>query len=649
MKKQFLAAALAACLLLAGTGAAAADDTPAHPFTDVPADAWYAGTVEAAYRDGLMKGDSATSFRPEGTVTVAEAWMITARLHSLSHGGDGNIPAGKVWYTGAQQYLQQQGILDKALQTLREAQGYIDSYRPDPDKAASRLYLADLLSQALPPEQLPAINHITAIPDLPAAASAEGAARLLTLYNAGVLTGKDEWGTLGVADADNVTRAETAAMAVRLAEPAQRKAFTVREMPFTVTRIDNAAPGLDITMFLLEVQEGLIQCGRTTPDSNWRYGYINTEGKPVIPLEYDWVSNVKEGYVGVSKNGRRAVLDTQGNTAYTPPKDPAAPGHTYGATYGGHGMFLLSSEDGKWGVADPTGKTVLPVQYGGVSVLSDNLIAANRDWGPYALFDAAGNQISEAAYSLTQHEFHDGRMLIQRDGKYGFLDENGNEAIPAQFHYASYNGFSDGIALVTPAEDGRFAYIDTAGNIVIDAAQYVSADPFSGGLAAVWYQEGGDNHCRVLQKDGTPWMPEVTARYDSIGAFIDGAALVSKDGLGGVVGADGTERIAPQYEDFTRFGPLFAGRRVVGAPYTFYNAAGEALSPQPDWRYPTDRLSFAAGYAVYEGTGYNSAVFSPDGTQLTPYIFNSGVNFNGDGIAVVSLYGPIGTYALRAK
>ena len=84
-----LAVSLSAPALAAG-GAA---------FTDVPADAWFAPNVQAAYELDLMTGSSATTFNPNGNRTIAEARVLAGRLHS-TYVGDGETFAasGGTWY-----------------------------------------------------------------------------------------------------------------------------------------------------------------------------------------------------------------------------------------------------------------------------------------------------------------------------------------------------------------------------------------------------------------------------------------------------------------------------------------------------------------------------------------------------------------------
>ena len=88
MKKTFLtafAATLAATSAFAITANADFAKTKIYTdgqFTDVPATEWYADSVKEAYEFGIMNGNSATTFAPDGTLTVAEGITVAARLYS---------------------------------------------------------------------------------------------------------------------------------------------------------------------------------------------------------------------------------------------------------------------------------------------------------------------------------------------------------------------------------------------------------------------------------------------------------------------------------------------------------------------------------------------------------------------------------------
>lgn len=73
-------------------------------FTDVEADAWYAGAVRSCAERGLMTGTSTTRFDPEGTLTRAQ--LVTILWRQEGSPADSrplpfsDVPEGK-WYTEA--------------------------------------------------------------------------------------------------------------------------------------------------------------------------------------------------------------------------------------------------------------------------------------------------------------------------------------------------------------------------------------------------------------------------------------------------------------------------------------------------------------------------------------------------------------------
>lgn len=75
-------------------------------FTDVRADDWFSGSVEACYTLGLMKGRTSSTFVPNGDVTLAEVVTIAARVHKIYQTGNSELPlSGTHWYDGAVDYL----------------------------------------------------------------------------------------------------------------------------------------------------------------------------------------------------------------------------------------------------------------------------------------------------------------------------------------------------------------------------------------------------------------------------------------------------------------------------------------------------------------------------------------------------------------
>lgn len=61
-------------------------------FVDVASADWFAPYVEVCVETGLMKGVGGGRFDPQGTVTLAQAATLAARIHHIKNGGDGKLP-----------------------------------------------------------------------------------------------------------------------------------------------------------------------------------------------------------------------------------------------------------------------------------------------------------------------------------------------------------------------------------------------------------------------------------------------------------------------------------------------------------------------------------------------------------------------------
>ena len=183
------------------------DRTYEGQFEDVPESAWYYPYVTAAFEYGFVSGNSATTYNPEGNITLAETLVIADQIRSIYMGEEVDRTADGPWYTPYVRYAQQSGII---------AEGTYSDYTA----RATRAQFAAIMAKALPDEALPAITEITVIPDVPRSASY--AEPVYKLYNAGILSGSDAYGTFH--PANNIKRSEVAVIALNLADQNRRKA-----------------------------------------------------------------------------------------------------------------------------------------------------------------------------------------------------------------------------------------------------------------------------------------------------------------------------------------------------------------------------------------------------------------------------------------
>ena len=184
-------------------------------FTDVNEDLWYGynkeKSIATAYEYGLMRGSSATTFNPAGSMTVAEAITVAARVHRIyTTGADDFVQAGSPWYQVYLDYATDNRIFSAS--NFFTAAGY--------DRDVSRAEMAYIFSQSLSAAEFVPQNIVDSLPDVNIYGIFNYSAEILMLYRAGVLSGSDSQGTFHPFDV--ISRAEAAAIISRVILPEMR-------------------------------------------------------------------------------------------------------------------------------------------------------------------------------------------------------------------------------------------------------------------------------------------------------------------------------------------------------------------------------------------------------------------------------------------
>ncbi|MBR2742878.1 MAG: S-layer homology domain-containing protein [Clostridia bacterium] len=205
-RKRIISAFLALVLAFALLPAAMAADMP---FTDVPADAWYASDVLNAYNLKLINGKSLDKFAPDDNMTYAEAVKLAACIHQQDNLGKITLSNGNPWYQPYVDYAKQCGLIIEDLNWNAPATraGYmaIFAYALNLDKAE--------------------INEVPegAIPDVPI--THPHAYEIYMMYRAGIVQGVDA--DFNCSPDSNIKRSEVAAILTRMLDPEKRKSFNV--------------------------------------------------------------------------------------------------------------------------------------------------------------------------------------------------------------------------------------------------------------------------------------------------------------------------------------------------------------------------------------------------------------------------------------
>lgn len=188
-------------------------------FSDVPSNAWYAQDVAAAERSGILQGTGNGRFSPDGNLTLAQAITMAARTYAYERGETIPKTGGSTWYSDFLQYASDKGICA------------IGEFGAAYDNFCNRLTMAKLFARVVPESTATQRNDVTSLPDVQSASENQA---VFTLYQLGILTGSDKYGTFH--PYQYIKRSETAAILNRVLNPDTRKSFILEEAP-TVEQI----------------------------------------------------------------------------------------------------------------------------------------------------------------------------------------------------------------------------------------------------------------------------------------------------------------------------------------------------------------------------------------------------------------------------
>lgn len=221
---------------------------------------------------------------------------------------------------------------------------------------------------------------------------------------------------------------------------------------------------------------------------NDKWGYIDKSGKEVIPLRYSSAGDFSEGLAAVTNDVTCGYIDNMGRIVI-PFKFSSGESFSEGVAQvnlnGNHYIDktgeIISKEyhvtnpikdgvavvgrDAKFGLIDKTGMEILPCKYRIVESISEGIVLV-YDEGGNALYDKTGKKILDFEYDEGGYTnlFEEGYYIVQKGGKYGYIDKNGNEVIPCIYEEAS--PFSEGLAIVKIG--GVIGVIDKNGKHTFD-------------------------------------------------------------------------------------------------------------------------------------------------------------------------------------
>lgn len=250
-------------------------------------------------------------------------------------------------------------------------------------------------------------------------------------------------------------------------------------------------------------------------------------------------------------------IDPQGQWVIEPKYEQAEPFS--------QGMAAVK-ENGKWGYISPAGAYVIEPQFDRAFSFRNNrapVYESSQSKVKEYFINPKGEKVFEIQTGENgwYGDFVEDRLLVCKEGKYGFLDPEGKEAVP--FIYEEAYDFNQGFALVY--KDEKYGCVDKNGKEIVPAI-YEAIMPISENrIVAYTNTTVNEEHCKVLDETGKlvfEFDGGIHSFENSIAPFVDQGGSFEGHGQSsdGYISKDG--KILMKYDYVNR--AFKAGRVWIG-------------------------------------------------------------------------------------
>ena len=264
-----------------------------------------------------------------------------------------------------------------------------------------------------------------------------------------------------------------------------------------------------------------------------KYGLMDFEGKEITEPIYDDISAVtyKEGMFLVEQNEKLGIINLNGVTVIDVEYDVITVDNYYNVDtkYQKTGFIVCKIGDNgyRYGYIDYKGDKLLDTEYTEISRITD----INDDNNIYLIAYKDGQagvlknktKVIDYEYESIIYNANNDAFIVQRNGKKGVVDRNGDIRIEPQYSTLIWNGEYINVKL----EDGTEKVLDENGNEVKDG--YISRTHTSDGKYSIVY--GDDDIYKIIDNDGNVVIDNGYSYIEDIGNNYYIVASSQKNGI----------------------------------------------------------------------------------------------------------------------
>ncbi len=282
-----------------------------------------------------------------------------------------------------------------------------------------------------------------------------------------------------------------------------------------------------------------------------KYGIISTEGEEITEPIYEDISAVtyKEGMLLVKENGKYGVININGKVVIKPEYDNITVDNYYDAEtkYQKTGFIVcnINEEGYRYGYVDYRGKKILDTIYTEIERVTeienedDLYIIAYKD-GQAGLLKNKKVVLNYEYEEIMYYSYND-VFIVQRNGKQGIADRNGNIKIDTKYTNMSFGG----IYVNVTDENNESKILDLNGNEVTDG--YVAKMPTQDGMHYIVYDEEGIY--KIIDNNGNIVIDKQYTNIEEIG---NNYYIVANNRNNGIIDLSGKSLVELKYNSIVK-------------------------------------------------------------------------------------------------
>lgn len=373
-----------------------------------------------------------------------------------------------------------------------------------------------------------------------------------------------------------------------------------------------------------------------------KYGYMDIRCNIVIPPRYSYAGFFTSGLALVEMNGKFGFIDKNNNLVIPFIYDEVQPFEDGRA---------IVEKDGLMGWINTTGAYILPLAFEDIGFYSNQIIYAFKD-DAYQYYNSDGEALFNRSYDEA-FSFSDGKAKVFYNDTVAFIDKMGNPIIAKQANDIRYYAndlyvieYEDSLniinlsdSLILPlsvdkigelmhnralyAVDGEFGYLDQNGNVAIKAKYDVYPNYFQ-------FSEFKNNHAKIAKGNKYSLIDSLDKKilpaiFDNIGDYGELIPISKGSGWGYT---DKSTRLIIRY-DYDYAYPFINEKAIVtkNGLSGVINTKNELIIPityQAIQRFTKDHQDGVHLFLGYDET-QKFGIFDEDGKSLTP---NKYIRFN---------------------